>query len=341
MKKKLLSIGILSLFALTNCTTSEQQTFNLDSELISLQSKKQENIENKVSKERMISNLGIFSGVSSFGDNQKITERGSKKGRELTKVFLKSALKDLGYSTEEVPYSGFYSGSNIVTTLKATEPTNEYIIVGAHMDSVSNPGADDNASGSTAVLEAATILKDMPVRKLNIIFAWFDQEELGLIGSKELAKAYKSKNMNINSVHIVDMLGWDGDGDRTVEVARPGGFLWDYYQMVNKKHNLNVPLFRTSLDRSDHYSFETKGYNALLLTEEYVNQDFNEHYHKQTDTHNRINFDFLTLGTKLMVAAVSDLTMKVPAPINIKFVPHDKFPTREGFCHGGPNHLHE
>jgi hypothetical protein len=42
-----------------------------------------------------------------------------------------------------------------------------------------------------------------------------------------------------------------------------------------------------------------------------------------------------------MVAAVSDLTMKVPAPINIKFVSHDKFPTRDGFCHGGPNHLHE
>ncbi len=344
MKKNLLPIFLLSIFAITNCTSSnvsEISVNNSNTQIIETQNKSVK-VEDSVSKERMQENVAIFSGAKTFGENQKIEERGSKTGRTLTRTFLKSALKNIGLQAEEHLYqTGFNNGANVFAKLMATETTDEYILVGAHMDSVTNPGADDNAGGSTAILEAATILSEMPTRKLNIIFAWFDQEELGLVGSKQLAADFKKNNMKLNSVHIVDMLGWDKDGDKTVEIARPQGFLWDYYKMVNEKHNLNLPLFRTSLDRSDHYSFETKGYNSILLIEEYVNQDFNQYYHKKTDTMDKINFDYLATGTKLLVAAVSDLTLKVPAPANIKIIPHENFPTRKGFCSdNGENEEH-
>src|SRR5688500_3760742 len=127
------------------------------------------------------------------------------------------------------------------------------------MDSVSNAGTIDNGSGSTAVLEAATVLRNLPGRKVNIIFAWFDEEELGLIGSEAMAADYKKQGLKISSVHTMDMMGWDKDGDKAIEIERPDGVLWDYYKMVNEKHQLNYKLARTNSGSTDHVAFRAEG----------------------------------------------------------------------------------
>ena len=123
---------------------------------------------------------------------------GGTQGRALTRAYLSRSLEALGYKPELHAYRP--TGTNVFTRLMADTPSNEYILIGAHMDSVRNAGADDNASGSVAVLEAAAVLKNLPNRKVNLLFAWFDEEEIGLVGSRYLAKELGPRGIAVNVV---------------------------------------------------------------------------------------------------------------------------------------------
>lgn len=294
-------------------------------------------IEAAVNPERMAAYLGTFSGVRPVAGQTLIPERGSPEGRELTRQFLTQTLSKLGYTVERQDYRR--NAANIMVRLAADVPSDEYILVGAHLDSVRNAGADDNASGSTAVLEAATVLRELKGRKVNLIFAWFDEEELGLVGSSHMARQMRAQGLNITSVHSIDMMGFDGDGDHALELARPDGILWDYYQMVNRTHNLNLPMERTNTGRSDHVSFHDAGFDSLCISEEFTSGDTTPHYHRRSDTFETVNQSFLVAGTRLIVAAVGDLSLKIPAPPNIQQIPHDRFPSREREFHDSYDNL--
>jgi Zn-dependent M28 family amino/carboxypeptidase len=138
-------------------------------------------------------------------------------------------------------------------------------------------------------LELAHILKNLKNRKVNIIMAWFDEEELGLIGSYEMAKNFKKKNMKLKSVHTIDMMGWDSNKNNLIEIERPDGDLWDYYQAVNKFHNLNIPLRRTNSGSTDHVAFRENGFKSVGLCEEWVGGDTTPHYHKKSDIYENIH----------------------------------------------------
>jgi len=333
MKRILLSA--CSLMLISSCVGTPSPplsaTQSQKNPLVRAQNSSLKQVEQLVSLQRMEKNMATLTGETKFSALSRIPERGTRNGRELTRQFLTQYLESLDYKVERHEYRRY--GANIIARLTASEPTDEWIIIGAHMDSVRNAGADDNGSGSTAVLEAATILPQLSGRKVNIMFAWFDEEELGLIGSRYLARRLKNEGLKISSVHTIDMMGWDGDKDKTVELARPDGILWDYYNMVNKTHKLNLPLDRTNTGQSDHVAFHNEGFHSLNLSEEYTSHDSTPHYHRSTDTYNTINFDFLVTGTQLLVAVVGDLSLKVPPPINVQMIPHNQFPSRERHFH--------
>lgn len=140
--------------------------------------------------------------------------------------------------------------------------------------------------------------------------------------------------MKISSMHNIDMLSWDSDGDRTIELAQPDGMLWDYYNMVNKTHNLKIPFERTNTGQSDHESFHGEGFNSICISEQYTSGDTTPYYHRKGDVFETINFDYLTGSTRLVVAVVGDLSLKVPPPAGIQVVPNDKFPSRPRENHG-------
>ncbi len=329
MKLKVASLLLLTLF-LGSCLNAEiNKTENLSN--VSVQNKNKEGIESQVVKSRLEATLSILSGKSAMPDGIKIPERGSTEGRDLTRKFISQKLQEFGYTVERHKYRT--GGENLFVKLMAKEPTTEYILVGAHMDSVRNAGADDNGTGSTAVLEAANLLRNLNGRKINIIFAWFDEEELGLIGSKAMAKDFKQKGLNITSVHTSDMIGYDSDKDKKIEIEQPDGDLWDYYKMVNETHNLKLPLSRTSSGDTDHVAFRNAGFKSVGLSEEWVGGDTTPFYHQKTDSYESISFDFLEASTKLMIATVGDLSLKIPSPANIQIQPHSMFPARERHFH--------
>ncbi|MBT9548126.1 MAG: Zn-dependent exopeptidase M28 [Candidatus Sericytochromatia bacterium] len=275
---------------------------------------------------RMEALASVLTGFKPMPDGITIPERGTTQGRDLTRKFIISVLESYGYKPELHNYRS--SGSNILVHLPAEQPTDEFVLVGAHMDSVRNAGADDNNSGSVAVLEAARVLKNLQGRKVNLIFAWFDEEELGLVGSRFLAKEYKKQGKKLTSVHTLDMVGWDGDKDRVVEIEQPDGPLWDYYQMVNKSHQLNLKLSRTSAGDTDHVAFRNEGFTSVGLCEEWIGGDTTPHYHRRTDAYTTLDFGYLHKVNQLMVAVVSDLVRGVPAPLVQTRIPHDRFPTK-------------
>lgn len=328
--KQVLPVALIGtlFFGCVNSNNTELETLNPNTNILATKTK---NVETLVDRERINSYIKALTGKLPVVGTSVIPERGTVEGREMTRAYLTKTLSDLGYKVEQHNYRK--NGTNIVTKLMAETPTDEYILLGAHMDSVRNAGADDNASGSVAVLEAATVLQKLQGRKVNIIFAWFDEEEIGLVGSTYLAADFKKQGMKLLAAHTIDMMGYDGDGDSTVELAKPDGVLWDYYNMVNKTHNLNLKFDRTNTGQSDHVSFHNKGFNSICVSEEWTSGDTTPNYHKRSDTYETINIDYLTTGTKLLVAVAGDMSLKVPAPANIKIISHDKFPSRDRHFH--------
>lgn len=293
-----------------------------------------------VDRNHLSASLAVLTGKNSFAGGTLINERGSEDGRARTRQFITQSLQAMGYTVGEHRYRS--SGANILANLRADAPTNEYVLLGAHMDSVRNAGADDNASGSASVLEAARVLRELKGRKVNVIFAWFDEEELGLVGSRYLAKEYRKQGLKLLAAHTADMVGYDADKDRVIEIEQPDGMLWDYYQMVNNSHGLNYPLRRTSSGSTDHEAFRAEGFPSVGLCEEWVGKDTTPYYHKKTDTFETIDVDFMAAVTRLMVAAVGDQAQAIPAPPGSRFIPHTQFPGRDRRCghDASPDHLH-
>lgn len=331
MNKKLFALLTTSLL-LASCFTETKTTVddtNINYESSSVKSKA-DSLESSVDVKNLQTNLSVLAGKTPFRA-KPIPERGSIEGRTLTREFIKSYLTSLGYKVETHKYRT--NGENIMVKLMAPTPTDEYILLGSHMDSVKNAGANDNGTGSVAVMETARILKNLEGLKTNVIFAWFDEEELGLIGSVAMAKDFKKQKMKLTSVHTIDMMGWDGDNDRVIEIEQPDGHLWDYYQQTNKSHSLNFNLSRTSSGSTDHEAFRAEGFESVGLCEEWAGGDTTPYYHKKTDTYDTVNFGILENATKLLVATMSDLSRKIVLRNPTTIIPHSKFP-------GRPRHFH-
>lgn len=288
--------------------------------------------DSAVDQKRLEETLAVLSGKTPAVGGQIIKDRGGKAGRDLTREYLSMALADMGYTVERQAFGR--DGANLMARLPATEKTSRTILVGAHMDSVGNAGADDNGSGSTATLEAARVLAAMPGRKVDVLFCWFDLEELGLVGSYHMARDFKKRGIKLESVHTSDMIGWDADGDKMIEIEQPDANLWDYYKASALRHDIKTPMVRTSSGATDHVAFRDEGFTSVGLCEEWWGHDTTPYYHRKTDTFETINFAYLADVTRLLVAAVGDLTTGVAAPPKRPTLPHHMFPGRDHDQHG-------
>ncbi len=260
--------------------------------------------------------IGKLTGNETINGSIKLKSRFTKNDKVLVREYLKDLIMDLDLKAKKHQFIAqerspnipidFYKGANIHTTLYSTKKSDEYVILGAHFDSVENcPGANDNATGVAMIYSLLTKLKNLEVRNKNVMVIFFDDEEKGLIGSDAFAKMLKGKNHNVHSVHTVDQMGWDKDGDRAIELELPTDYLKSKYSKIAKKHN--IPIHISDVDYTDHKSFRNLGYNAIGLTEEYKNRDTTPHYHAPSDTYDTINFDYLLSTTNLMYSVIEEL----------------------------------
>ena len=213
----------------------------------------------------------------------------------------------LGLEPKRHDYSP--TGENIYAVLPAAQPNAETVVLGAHYDTVPGaPGANDDGSGVAAVLGVAAEMSHVTPRSRDILFVFFDEEERGLVGSKAFAQKLKDENVNVHSVHTIDQLAWDSNGNRAVEIELPYERAMELYQAASDRLTPPIPLLATSETGSDHQAFRRLGFKAVGVTEEYRHHDTTPYYHKPGDTFDTVNFDYLASGTRLVVEVMKALT---------------------------------
>jgi len=240
-------------------------------------------------------------------------------------AYLHLRLEQWDYPVDLKPFTlakpvSMVNLNNIVATKTGTVYPDEFIVLCAHYDATSSsnpwfraPGADDNGSGTAAVLEAARVLKDVDT-DYSIRFVLFAAEEQGLVGSAAYAAQVFNGGDNIIGVINLDMIGYDANGDGFLEIHSGyqvpksndiGNALVD-----NIAHwNLTLSarhLTTNASSRSDHASFWSYGIPAIMLIEDFT-ADFNPYYHSAADLLKYMNPAYFYEMTKLAIGSAAAL----------------------------------
>ncbi|NVK85718.1 MAG: DUF4910 domain-containing protein [Cytophagia bacterium] len=249
--------------------------------------------------------LSKLTGHEAIVDTIVLKDRFTQESREIAANYLRNKLATFCNVVIE-NYSE--TGNNVVGTISATIDTDEWIVLGAHYDSVRDcPGANDNASGVALTYAVAKYIAQLPERKYNMKIVFFDQEERGLVGSRAYAQKLVDEKLNVVSVHTVDQLAWDEDGDKGIELEVPTDSIKAHYLKIAEDFGYEFPIQISDVTSTDHRSFRRQGFPATGITEEYKNGDTTPHYHKPTDTYETVNFDYLTTITEFVQKVFEDM----------------------------------
>ncbi|HET8964552.1 MAG TPA: M28 family peptidase [Chitinophagales bacterium] len=235
-----------------------------------------------------------------------IKNRVSKTGNDVAADYLKDRMESYGFTVNDQVYST--GGRNIIAEQKgALYPDKKYIIC-AHYDAVADYCADDNVSSCSAIIEIARLLSKHKF-KYTIVYAFWDEEEVGLLGSAYYAKQAKKNNDNIIGVMNIEMLGYDSDDDSKYDIHTKSGSipLSEKIKEINSGYALNLKpnIINPGTDRSDHGSFWAQGYSAICFGEAFFSGDANPSYHKSTDRLKLFNLPYYFELGRLSLAAIA------------------------------------
>ncbi len=236
-------------------------------------------------------------------------------GNDMAANYIKQKLESYGLTTYDQWFSG--TGRNVYGVQLGTLYPNKQYIICAHYDNMPSgsvaPGADDNGSGTCAVLEAARIFTQYE-SEYTIIYALWDEEEQGLVGSAYYALQAYNAGDSIMGVLNMDMIAYDSDNDFIAEVhtrsIANSNALKDLMISTNTLYNLgaNLNTINPGSGASDQASFWNRGYGAILLIENYYGGDFNAYYHTVNDLISHYNPAYFFRLSKLTFATLATLT---------------------------------
>lgn len=238
--------------------------------------------------------------------------------------YLYQTFSSLGLPVEFQDFSlGGVSSRNVIAVHRGKANPDVSVIICAHYDSTSNdftyyaPGADDNATGVSAVIEGARILSQYSF-DFSIKFVCFSGEEQGLYGSNHFAAVAARNREKIIGVLNLDMIGYVNPHPEDLDVVFNATSYWigEKYQVYAARytHLPILPLYSPSTTASDHSPFWDAGYDAILGIEDTPLR--NPYYHQETDTLDKLDMDFCTsvVKTTLLVAAGTAQLHRSPDP---------------------------
>jgi len=252
--------------------------------------------------------------VQSLQDFQ--TRYTSTANCEAASQFILGHFQSLGLEASFQPFTfgAGISTRNVVAEIRGETEPEEIVIICGHYDSTSGepevraPGADDDASGVAAVMEAARILAkysfDFTVR-----FIAFSAEEWGLYGSRYYSAGARAASERIIGVLNLDMIAYADHMPEDLDVIVNELSSWmaeRTEQVAGTYTGLAVrKLVDPSFIYSDHSPFWDQGYSAFCGIED---ADVSSpYYHTIGDTVDTLNFDFFQDAAKTALAALSDL----------------------------------
>jgi hypothetical protein len=251
------------------------------------------------------------------GQTVTISERRTVNGRNLARGWLKEQYEALGFTVSMHNYGGginsFVGGTNFVAE-RAGADTSRYLIVSAHLDTVNTAGADDDGAGTISALATAQALQGMPLA-VNLRIVGFDEEELGLVGSKAYAR-YLSDSRTISGlvgVVNLEMTGYDSDNDGAFHVIdcdeNTSATLSAQVRAVIARDNLGLHVSAACTNRSDHAAFWTYNKPAIVISQDFFGGDSNPCYHQRCDKVDLINFGYMQKVTTAAARAVAELVV--------------------------------
>ncbi|MBI4530128.1 MAG: M20/M25/M40 family metallo-hydrolase, partial [Candidatus Latescibacteria bacterium] len=275
---------------------------------------------------------------------------------EMTRYIRDQLAQILGEDAVEiVPFQHTPDDStmyNVVGTLRGTDPDAGYYAITGHYDAIAlrtrgwnwqtdpAPGADDNATGSVAVIEAARVLSNLRL-PWTITFIAFSGEELGLWGSRAYATEAVDRGDRILGVINLDMIAYNNRFDRLHIVSSPGSaWLARLMEEANRAYDIGLRidlLIDATAKRSDHASFWDRGYDAVLVIEGYPpERDYPDHpdstnkvyranaqIHTVDDVADSLNLSMFQKGTQLVVATLAQFVELEPILPDLAIFPGD------------------
>lgn len=257
-------------------------------------------------------------------------------GIEKAAQYIEKEFKRIGLSTyNELPAyrQNFVSKNlnlfNVVGVLEGKSRKNEYVLVSGHYDHVGIKkegegdlifnGADDDASGTTAVLVLAEYFAELDINERTIIFVAFTGEELGLLGSKYFCKTIDPSTImaGINC----EMIGKQAVyGPKTAWLT--GFERSDFGKIIQK--NLVGTGYQLFPDpypdyqlffRSDNASFARLGVPYHSFSTSQIDKDI--HYHKVSDEAETLNMSVITETIKIIAIGMKSIVMGVDTPTRV------------------------
>lgn len=227
--------------------------------------------------------------LEAYGTRFHNTREGRKAADDLKakwEGFVSQYNRKDDISVEFFKHSAFNTQMpSIILTIKGTDAPDEIVVIGGHLDSTVNegpksnaPGADDNASGTATITEALRAILEIGFKpKRTVQFIAYSAEEVGLLGSKEIAEKYVREKKNVISALQMDMTNVKDSGkdiylmikrgprdpDISPELNKFLKELMDHYQSSGKR-KITYGETACGYACSDHASWADNGFKAAF-----------------------------------------------------------------------------
>jgi hypothetical protein len=249
--------------------------------------------------------------------------------------FAYEYLGGLGLDVEYHNWDGIQYPNVVATRVGQRSPDDIYVIC-AHLDDMPAgpvaPGADDNASGSAAVLMAANILSQYDWG-CTLKFALWTGEEQGLLGSNAWAEEAHDAGLDILGVFNMDMIAYDSDETPAVDLHVRSHLpdtlaIAHVFTRVVDLYDLdlvpNVLIDNSLGNYSDNKSFWDEGYAAILAIEDY--DDFAPYYHTVQDQLSTLNLAYFAEFVKASVGTFVHMSdcLILPYQTYLPLVAHEE-----------------
>lgn len=275
-----------------------------------------------------ISNTEVRDIVSFLADDKLKGRNTGTQGIDQAATYIESYFKKIGVK----PYFETYRDNFKVDSLDAfnvvgligghdSNLKDEVIIIGAHYDhigqrkavendSIAN-GANDNATGTSAVMTLAKHFSKARNNKRSLMFVLFSAEERGLLGSKHLSKKLKEQGINLYTVVNFEMLGVPIQG-LDFQAYLTGYKLSNMADFINKKVNDStfIGLYELSekynlFKRSDNYPF----YNEFKIPAQTISTSHEyAEYHKVGDEADKMDYNHMARVINKLIPALEAMS---------------------------------
>lgn len=263
----------------------------------------------------------VFYNTDKHVDDPNFDIKRNVQNVELPTLFIQRTKNDLLKDNENIILSinmeiDNRTGENVIAYID--NKAENTVIIGAHYDHLGwgedggslykgkpaiHNGADDNASGTSMILELARFLKNSDYKNNNYLFISFSAEELGLIGSKSFLLKPTIDISKINYMINLDMVGRLNPTTKKLSVGGVGTSSVFKSKISNETiNNIEIVTKQSGLGSSDHSSFYLKDIPVLFLF-----TGTHKDYHKPSDDAWKVNYNGMKSIFDYTTSLIGDL----------------------------------